>query len=52
VTLVEAHCLGDGLQMADALIAATALECNLPLSSANTKHFTIVAGLKLETFLP
>ncbi|MBZ0142393.1 MAG: type II toxin-antitoxin system VapC family toxin [Rhodocyclaceae bacterium] len=50
--LVETHFLGGGLLMADALIAATALEHGLSLASANNKHFGIVAGLKLETFQP
>jgi hypothetical protein len=52
VALIEGHSLGDGLQMADALIAATALEHGLQLASANSKHFRAIAGLRLETFQP
>lgn len=52
VALVETHSLSNGLQMADALIAATALEHGLPLASANSKHFRTLTGLRLETFLP
>jgi predicted nucleic acid-binding protein len=37
VALVEAHFLGNGLLLADALIASTAIEYNLMLSSANSK---------------
>lgn len=52
VALVEAHFLGGGLRMADALIAATAIEHRLPLASANVKHFSPITGLALETFEP
>jgi predicted nucleic acid-binding protein len=52
VALIESHALGDGLQMADALIAATSLEHDLPLASGNSKHFGAVSGLRLETFQP
>ncbi len=38
-----------GLRIADALIAATALEHNLPLMTRNRRHFERVAGLELRT---
>ncbi|MGH2853457.1 MAG: type II toxin-antitoxin system VapC family toxin [Solirubrobacteraceae bacterium] len=38
-----------GLQIADALIAATALERKLPLMTRNKRHFDRVAGLQLHT---
>lgn len=38
-----------GLQIADALIAATALERKLPLMTRNRRHFSQVAGLRLHT---
>jgi predicted nucleic acid-binding protein len=41
-----------GLQMGDALIAATALEHQLPVLTANVKHFGAVAGLTVEAFVP
>ncbi len=50
--LIDAHALADGLQLADALIAATALEHNLTLLTGNTRHFTAIAQLKIERFEP
>ncbi|HUN77883.1 MAG TPA: type II toxin-antitoxin system VapC family toxin [Solirubrobacteraceae bacterium] len=38
-----------GLKIADALIAATALEHELPLMTRNRRHFEHVAGLVLHT---
>lgn len=52
VALVEAHFLGDGVRMPDALIAATALEHQLALVTANTKHFRTIEGLQLHAFAP
>jgi len=50
VSLVERHFRGHHLQLADALIAATALEHRLPLATSNIKHFKTVEGLKLKPF--
>ena len=36
--------------MGDALIAATALEHQLPVLTGNVKHFAVVNGLQIETF--
>ena len=52
MALVETHFLGDGLLLADALIASTAIEHTLTLSSANSKHFRPIQGLALNTFQP
>jgi predicted nucleic acid-binding protein len=52
MTLIDAHALGDGLRLADALIAATALEHNLTLLTGNARHFSAVAQLQIEQFLP
>jgi predicted nucleic acid-binding protein len=52
MALVEAHCLGDGLLLADALIASTAIEYSLTLSTANIKHFRSIQGLVLQAFEP
>lgn len=52
VALLERHFLGNGLQMADALIAATCIEHGLTLLSANTKHFNPIDGLALQAFEP
>ena len=43
--------LSHGLQANDALIAATALEHQLPLLTGNVKHFEPVAGLEVERFV-
>ena len=50
--LIDLHALGDGLQLGDALIAATALEYGIPLLTANVKHFGPIDGLTLEQFDP
>lgn len=50
VALMEALTLSDGLQMGDALIAATALEHQLPLLTGNVKHFAPIEQLKIERF--
>jgi hypothetical protein len=52
VELMESLALSHGLQMADALIASTALEHNLPLITANTRHFIPINGLNLVRFEP
>jgi len=52
MVLVEAHFLSDGVLLADALIASTAIEHGLTLSSANSKHFRPIQGLVLQTFEP
>jgi len=50
--LVEVHFLGDGLLLADALIAATAIEHSISLASANSKHFRPIQGLEVQAFVP
>ena len=52
IELMESLTLSHGLQMGDALIAATAIEHRLPVLTANVKHFGAVAGLKVEAFVP
>ena len=49
---VEEYFLSHALRLADALIAATAVERGLPLATANLKHYQVVADLKLITFQP
>jgi len=48
--LMEEHALGDSLQLADALIAATALEHGLELHTANVKHYRKISGMILKQF--
>ncbi len=50
--LMESLTLSHGLQMGDALIAATAIEHRLPVLTANAKHFGAVEGLDIEVFSP
>ena len=51
IALMESITLSHGLQMGDALIAATALDHGLPVLTGNVKHFSAVQGLKVEAFL-
>jgi predicted nucleic acid-binding protein len=50
VELMESLTLSHGVQMGDALIAATALEHGLPVLTANVKHFSAVEGLQIDAF--
>ena len=50
--LMEALSLSHGLQLGDALIAATALEHGLAVLTANVRHFNPVDGLRIERFAP
>lgn len=50
--LMESLTLSHGLQMGDALIAATAIEHQIPVLTGNVKHFSAVPGLVAEVFSP
>lgn len=50
--LIDGLALSHGLRLADALIAATAVELDATLFTANVKHFSGVPGLVIETFEP
>ena len=50
ITLMEGMVLSDGLQLGDALIAATAQEHQLPVLTGNAKHFSAIANLRVEKF--
>jgi len=52
VFLVEEYALSHSLQLADALIAATALDTGLPLVTANDRHYRYIQGLELQIFRP
>jgi predicted nucleic acid-binding protein len=52
VSLVERHAAADGLKMADALIAGTAMEHGLVVLTANARHFQRIAGLTTKPFQP
>jgi predicted nucleic acid-binding protein len=49
--LIEQHSLG-GIRLADALIAATALEASLPLCTGNSKRFRPIRRLSCVAFRP
>lgn len=49
---VEEYTLPHGIGSADAIIAATAVENNIMLVTANSKHFKCIKDLKLKIFKP
>jgi len=52
VIYVEEFALSTGMELADALIAATACEHGIELCTANDKHYRVVADLNLQIFRP
>ncbi len=50
--LIDSLALSHGLRLADALIAATAIEQQGTLITANAKHFASVPSLAVEAFKP
>jgi len=49
---VEEYTLSANMRAGDAIIAATAVENNLPMVSSNAKHFKAVKELQLKVFKP
>jgi len=49
---VEEYSLSSNMRAGDAIIAATAIENNIPLVSSNIKHFKVVKELELKSFKP
>ena len=49
---VEEYTLSSNIRSGDAIIAATAVENNMVLSSSNVKHFKMIKELKLKAFKP
>ncbi len=52
LTLMEEHSMRNGLQLADALIAATARETTSILATGNVRHFRPIQRLELKAFRP
>jgi len=52
LTLMEEHSLSHGLQVADALIAATARDTASILATGNVRHFRAIPRLELKAFRP
>lgn len=49
---IEEYAISHGVRAGDAIIAATAMEHNLPLCSSNAKHFKAIQELRLKVFTP
>lgn len=49
---VEQYFSSHSIQLADALIGATAISHGLPLFTGNDKHYTILKDLRVEMFRP
>jgi predicted nucleic acid-binding protein len=49
---VEQHFLSHSLQLADALIGATAIIHGLPILTGNDKHFRVMKDIQVKKFTP
>jgi len=49
---VEDYCLSHSMEMGDAIIAATALEYNEILLTANEKHYSFIPDIQINKFKP
>ena len=49
---VEQHFLSHSLELADALIGATAIAHGLPLLTGNDRHYKVLGNLELRKFVP
>ena len=49
---IEEYGLSSGIDLPDAMIAATVIEKNLCLCSANSKHYKVIPNIVLDTFRP
>lgn len=49
---VEQHFLSHSIQLADALIGATAIAYGLPLLTGNDKHYRIMKDIQIKRFRP
>jgi predicted nucleic acid-binding protein len=49
---MEEYCLRVEMCLANALLAATAVENNLPLYTGNAKHYKLIHELEIKPFHP
>jgi predicted nucleic acid-binding protein len=49
---VEQHFLSHSIQLADALIGATAISHGLPILTGNDKHYKIMKEIQIKKFRP
>ena len=49
---IESYSLSHGLRTGDAIIAATAMEHTLPLTTFNAKHYRFIPGLTVVSLRP
>jgi predicted nucleic acid-binding protein len=49
---VEQHFLSHSLQLADALIGASAITYGLPVVTGNDKHYKVMGDIEVQKFLP
>jgi len=49
---VEEHFLSHSMQLADALIGATAIFCGEPILTANDRHYKVLKDLEIKRFTP
>ena len=49
---VEQHYLSHSIQLADALLGATAITYGLPILTGNDKHYKILKDLQIKKFRP
>ncbi len=52
VLYIERHALAHGLRLADALIAATAVETGETLMTANVRHYRFLLDLDIQRYQP
>jgi predicted nucleic acid-binding protein len=52
IVYMEQYGLRVAMSLADALVAATAVEAHLPLCTANRKHYKLIADLDIRSFRP
>jgi hypothetical protein len=49
---VEQHFLSHSMQLADALIGATAFAYGFPILTGNDKHYKVMKNLEIKKFVP